>query len=69
MPAPQSHGLDKDLSGCVAFVVDNLPLNRKVLRNHLSSLGIEVVEADCGVSALRALEEAKRRATGRDCYP
>ena len=58
MPAPQSHGLDKDLSGCVALVVDNLPLNRKVLRNHLSSLGIEVVEADCGVSALRALEEA-----------
>ena len=38
--------------------MDNLPLNRKVLCNHLSSLGIEVVEADCGVSALRALEEA-----------
>ena len=58
MPAPHSYRFDKDLSGCVALVVDNLPLNRKVLCNHLSSLGIEVLEADCGVSALRALEEA-----------
>ena len=58
MPAPQSRGFDKDLSGCLALVVDNLPLNRRVLCNHLSSLGIEVLEADCGVSALLALEEA-----------
>ena len=45
------------------LVVDNLPLNRKVLRNHLSSLGIEVVEADCGVSPA-SLGRGKRRGDG-----
>ena len=51
-------GSTRILSGCLALVVDNLPLNRKVLCNYLSSIGIEVLEADCGVSALLALEEA-----------
>jgi len=50
------------LAGRRILVVDDHENNRVIIQAHLSRLGAEVIEADGGVAALRALDEAARHA-------
>lgn len=49
-----------DLGGRHVLVVDDLAINRLVLREYLSPLGARVIEANSGIAALTALEHAER---------
>ena len=49
-----------DLKGRHILVVDDLAINRLMVREYLSSLGARVIEADGGIAALTALDHAER---------
>ncbi|WP_372023104.1 response regulator (plasmid) [Tistrella mobilis] len=51
-------GLDAGLRGRRALIVDDLPLNRRVLAHHLGELGMELSEAADVAESLRLLEKA-----------
>ena len=53
-PAPFE---ETGLRGIRALVVDDNATNRRILLEMLTRMGIDVVAADCGVAALRALQQ------------
>jgi PAS domain S-box-containing protein len=50
-----------DLSGARLLVVDDFPFNRAIVRQYLSALGAEVVEAESGADALEMLHRAHKQ--------
>ncbi|MBI5672316.1 MAG: PAS domain S-box protein [Nitrospirae bacterium] len=62
--APSSSGVSPqpglDLGGRHILVVDDIEINRLVIREHLSQLGASVIEADSGTAALTELDRAER---------
>ncbi|MGV0759772.1 CHASE domain-containing protein [Tistrella mobilis] len=59
-------GLETGLRGRRALIVDDLPLNRRVLAHHLGELGMELSEAADVAESLRLLEEAAQAGTPVD---
>ena len=56
--AGRAQGAIADMAGLRVLVVDDHPINRKVVRTILMPLGCEIVEAEGGRAALRSLKAA-----------
>ncbi|AFK55609.1 CHASE domain-containing protein [Tistrella mobilis] len=68
LPAPPEggEGLEAGLRGRRALIVDDLPLNRRVLAHHLGELGMEISEATDVAESLHLLEKAAQTGTPVD---
>ena len=56
--APRSDGVP-DLAGMRVLIVDDSATNREILRETVSSVGAEIVEAESGVEALAEVQRAR----------
>ncbi len=48
---------EESLKGRRILVVDDHPINRKIISGMLGKIGVEIIEAECGEDALQFLEE------------
>jgi CheY-like chemotaxis protein/anti-sigma regulatory factor (Ser/Thr protein kinase) len=52
---------ENNLDGIKALIVDDSPVNRQIMKEHLNSWGVNLEEADCGEKALEILHKAFER--------